>query len=100
MVEGLQAQIDSEVSSNNVMVYSKSWCPFCVQTKDLLNSKGIAFTVKELDQEANGDSIQQALQAKTGQRTVPNIFIKGQHLGGNSDLYAQKFIRHNCSNFY
>ena len=79
-------QIKAEVASNKVMVYSKSWCPFCTKTKDLLNGKGIAFTVKELDQESNGDAIQQTLKTMTSQNTVPNIFINGEHLGGNSDL--------------
>ena len=85
---GLTAQIDSEISSNKVMVYSKAYCPFCVQAKDLLTSKGIAFKAIELDQVSNGAAIQNALQQKTGQRTVPNIFINGQHLGGCSDLQA------------
>jgi len=34
----------------------------------------------------DGDSIQDALRQITGQRTVPNIFINKQHIGGNSDL--------------
>ena len=84
----LSSQIDADVAGNKVMVYSKSYCPYCVSTKDLLNQKGITFKVIELDQVANGNAIQQALLSKTGQRTVPNIFINGSHLGGNSDLQA------------
>ena len=78
--------IKAEVAANKVMVYSKSWCPFCVQTKELLTSKGISFEVKELDKLGDGDKIQAALQQMTGQRTVPSIFINGEHLGGNSEL--------------
>ena len=80
------AVIDADIAANKVMVYSKSYCPFCVQTKDLLKAQGIEYAVKELDQMADGADIQAALQTKTGQRTVPNIFINGDHLGGNSDL--------------
>ncbi len=36
----------------------------------------------------NGDKIQEELQRMTGQRTVPNIFVKGQHLGGCDDTLA------------
>ena len=38
----------------------------------------------------DGAAIQDALQDLTGQRTVPNIFIKQKHIGGNSDLQAKK----------
>jgi glutaredoxin 3 len=37
---------------------------------------------------SNGNDIQAALQQMTGQRTVPNVFIKGKHLGGNDDTQA------------
>lgn len=40
----------------------------------------------ELDHEKDGAAIQAYLLDKTGQRTVPNIFIGGVHLGGNDDL--------------
>lgn len=42
----------------------------------------------ELDTEANGPEIQTVLLAKTGQKTVPNVFISGKHLGGSSDTEA------------
>jgi glutaredoxin 3 len=38
----------------------------------------------------DGSAIQQALSELTGQSTVPNVFIKQQHIGGNSDLQAIK----------
>lgn len=36
----------------------------------------------------DGQVIQLALYDKTGQRTVPNIFVQGNHIGGNSDLQS------------
>ena len=39
----------------------------------------------ELDQREDGAAVQSALAELTGQRTVPNVFIKGKHLGGNDD---------------
>lgn len=38
----------------------------------------------------DGAALQDALAELTGQSTVPNIFIKKQHIGGNSDLQARK----------
>lgn len=71
-----------------VVVFSKSWCPYCNTTKQLFSSKGIDFKVIELDKVDNGDEIHGALMVISGQRTVPNVFIKGQHLGGNDDTHA------------
>ena len=70
-------QINNQIASNKVMMYSKSFCPHCNAAKQLLKSQNIEFTAIELDQVANGDAIQKALQQKTNQRTVPNIFIAG-----------------------
>jgi glutaredoxin 3 len=42
----------------------------------------------ELDTMDNGSEVQAALLEISGQRTVPNVFIKGKHLGGNDDSQA------------
>jgi glutaredoxin 3 len=47
---------------------------------------GITPVVYDLDTMPNGDQIMQHLLEMTRQETVPNIFIGGQHIGGNSDL--------------
>ncbi len=44
--------------------------------------------VIELDQRENGKDMQGALKVISGQRTVPNVFVRGQHLGGNDDTHA------------
>ena len=48
----------------------------------------VPFESLELDTMGEGADIQAELLAMTGQRTVPNIFVKGEHLGGNDDLQA------------
>lgn len=68
------------------MVFSKSYCPYCQNTKRILSQHNAKFTAYELNQESDGDAIQKALLDMTGQRTVPNIFINKKHIGGNSDL--------------
>ena len=45
----------------------------------------VKYSALEIDQKDNGPEIQDALKDLTGQRTVPNVFIKGKHLGGNDD---------------
>ncbi|KAF9158805.1 hypothetical protein DFQ27_006417 [Actinomortierella ambigua] len=71
-----------------LMFFGKSYCPFCRQAKQLLTDKGLTFKIYEIDLQSEGADVQAYLLEKTGQRTVPNIFINGQHLGGHSDLVA------------
>jgi glutaredoxin 3 len=77
--------IDSEIASNDVVIFSKSYCPFCKKTKVLFEDLGVDAKVYELNQMDDGADIQSALLEKTGQNTVPNVFIKGEHIGGNDD---------------
>ena len=70
------------VESNPVVVFSKSYCPFCVKVKQLLSQLGASYKAIELDTESDGSEIQSALAEWTGQRTVPNVFIGGKHIGG------------------
>ncbi|OQD75261.1 hypothetical protein PENDEC_c008G05917 [Penicillium decumbens] len=78
------------INENGVVVFSKSYCPYCNASKKLLNELGANFTALELDEIDDGSAIQDALQEITNQRSVPNIFINKQHIGGNSDLQAHK----------
>lgn len=67
-------------------MFSKSYCPFCKNAKGLFDSLDAKYKAIELNQVDDGDNIQEALKQITGQRTVPNIFIGGIHIGGSSDL--------------
>ncbi|KIX02018.1 glutaredoxin [Rhinocladiella mackenziei CBS 650.93] len=78
------------IDENAVVVFSKSYCPYCRASKSLLNEKHAKYFLMELDEVDDGAAIQDALEEITGQRSVPNIFINHQHIGGNSDLQAQK----------
>jgi len=46
--------------------------------------------ILELDEREDGDAIQAYLLEKTGQRTVPNVFINEKHVGGNDSVQAAK----------
>ncbi|PMD58339.1 putative glutaredoxin [Hyaloscypha bicolor E] len=78
------------IDENAVAVFSKSYCPYCRATKTLLTEMGAKYYTIELDQVDDGRAIQDALEEINGQRSVPNIYIKKQHIGGNSDLQAKK----------
>jgi glutaredoxin 3 len=82
-------EIKKLVDTNKVVIFSKTYCSYCSATKDLfkrMNVEGVL--VIELDRDPRGQEIQQELQRMTGQRTVPNVFVNGTHLGGNSDVQS------------
>ncbi len=72
--------------ASKVEIYTERSCPFCICAKHLLNYKGIIFSEYPVDgdQEARSLMAQQA----NGQRSVPQIFIQGQHIRGCNELYA------------
>ncbi|CAK7203743.1 Glutaredoxin [Sporothrix eucalyptigena] len=83
-------KVQQLIDDNAVVVFSKSYCPYCRSTKRTLDDLGAKYYVIELDQEDDGSEIQDALAKISGQRTVPNIYIGKEHIGGNSDLEARK----------
>lgn len=82
----VRERVLAEIANEKVMVYSKSYCPYCKATKSLLSSYGVTPTVVELDEATDGVEAQAALLAITQQRSVPNIFIGGKQIGGNDAI--------------
>ncbi|XP_008487196.1 uncharacterized protein LOC103523963 [Diaphorina citri] len=75
--------INGEIATNQVMIFSKTTCPYCTKAKEKFKSINQSFKTIELDLLGdNGSKIQNALFEKSGQKTVPNIFINGKHIGG------------------
>ncbi|MBF2001948.1 MAG: glutaredoxin 3 [Synechococcales cyanobacterium C42_A2020_086] len=72
--------------ASHVEIYTWSTCPFCIRAKALLTKKGVDFTEYCID----GDEAARAKMAQRahGRRTLPQIFIDDQHIGGCDDLYA------------
>lgn len=68
-----------------VLVYSKSWCPYCERAKALLRHKGVSF--EEVDIETYPERREEMIQ-RSGRRTVPQIFIGARHVGGSDDLFG------------
>lgn len=84
----LEQTIQQTVAAEPVVIYSKSWCPYCAQCKALFDDMSQPYTAIELDEREDGEQLQTALLGLTQQRTVPNVFVCGQHLGGNDDTQA------------
>ncbi|MCF8998435.1 glutaredoxin 3 [Acinetobacter nectaris] len=70
----------------NVVIYSTTVCPYCVRAKQLLERKGISYKEVNLSNEAPDVRIE--LMQRTNHRTVPQIFINDQFIGGFDQLYA------------
>lgn len=68
-----------------VEIYTKSSCGFCMLAKRLLDSKGVSYVETELL--ANPDKLGEMVE-RSQRRTVPQVFIGGQHVGGYDDLSA------------
>ncbi|KAF3855764.1 hypothetical protein F7725_016487 [Dissostichus mawsoni] len=87
----LKSQIQLLIDSNQVMVFSKSYCPYCVKVKDLFNELKLEFNTMELDLQEDGTNYQDMLLEMTGQKSVPNVFINKTHVGGcDKTLQAHK----------
>ena len=68
-----------------VEIYTTGWCPYCARARQLLTSKGVEF--EEIDVDAHPQAREQMI-ARSGRRTVPQIFINQTHVGGCDDLIA------------
>lgn len=68
------------------MVFSATYCPYCAKVKTFLKELEVEHTVWELDEMLGGDEVKSWLAETTGQRTIPNVFIKGNHIGGSSGM--------------
>lgn len=69
-----------------VKMYTTAVCPYCVQAKKILKSKGVE-QIEEIRIDTNPDALKTMMEI-TGRRTVPQIFIGTTHVGGCDDLIA------------
>ena len=68
---------------SNVEIYSKDWCPYCAKAKALLAAKGLEYV--EVDVTSDLEREQEMVE-RSQRRTVPQIFIEGESIGGYDDL--------------
>jgi glutaredoxin 3 len=71
--------------SSRVEIYTWRTCPYCIQAKELLKEKGVEFTEYGID---GDESARSKMAARSnGRRSVPQIFINDQHVGGCDDIH-------------
>lgn len=85
-----EEEVDALVAGNPVVVFSKTYCPFCAETKSTLSSMGVDAKIVEVNLDEHGEALHKAVKAKTGHRTVPSVWIGGKHIGGNDSLQQLK----------
>jgi glutaredoxin 3 len=69
-----------------VEIYTWSTCPFCLRAKSLLNKKGVNFTEYSID--GDEDARAKMAQRANGKRSLPQIFINDNHIGGCDDIHG------------
>lgn len=70
----------------DVVIYTKTYCPFSKECKEFLKEKGVDFDEKLLD---NDPATVAEMEAKTGERKdTPQVFVNGHHIGSFDDLKA------------
>ena len=69
-----------------IEVFTKFLCPYCSRAKALLDRKGVGY--REIDVTMDRAGFDAMVERAGGARTVPQIFIDGQHIGGSDDMAA------------
>ncbi|KAF6147266.1 hypothetical protein GIB67_013087 [Kingdonia uniflora] len=77
--------VKKAVSSHDIVIFSKSYCPYCQRAKAVFKELKQTPHIVELDQRDDGSQIQSALSEIVGRRTVPQVFVNGKHVGGSDD---------------
>lgn len=74
------------MSPPNIEMYTTTVCPYCTAAKRLLNERGLVWTELRIDRDP--EARMAMLSRSMGARTVPQIFINGQRVGGFEELAA------------
>jgi glutaredoxin 3 len=73
------------MSQPRVTIYTTGWCPYCQRARGLMTNKGLRFEEINVDDDAK---LREEMVARSGRRTVPQIFIGDRHVGGCDELLA------------
>lgn len=70
----------------SVTVYTMDYCPYCDRAKALLQSRNIPY--KEIKVDLNDEATWKELEARSSMKTMPQIFIEDECVGGYTELAA------------
>lgn len=68
-----------------ILIYTANLCPYCTMAKRLLDKKGASYSEINVDSKLG---LREKMMQETRRRTVPQIFIGDNHVGGFDDLHA------------
>ncbi|MBA0570100.1 hypothetical protein Golob_003786 [Gossypium lobatum] len=80
------AFVQNAIFSNKIVMFSKSYCPYCMRAKRIFAELNEKPYVVELDLRDDGAEIQYVILDLVGRGTVPQVFVNGKHIGGSDDL--------------
>ena len=98
-------------AADPVVMFSHEWCEFCWSVRKMFAKYGVPYRSIDLDsveyqQDNKGGKIRAALRARTTSKTIPQIFIGGQYIGGATELFdackdgsMQKLLEENTVNY-
>lgn len=75
----------SRVNARKIIIYTTAWCSYCQRAKSLLDSKGVSYEERLVDDEPG---LRAEVARRSGRRTMPQAFVDGEPLGGYDDLAA------------
>lgn len=76
----------SQVLMPKVLMYTTAVCPYCINAERLLRERGVE-NIEKIRVDMHPE-LRDEMMAKTGRRTVPQIYIGDTHVGGYDDLRA------------
>ena len=71
------------MAENKIEIYTLEWCPYCRKAKAFLRSKGLEYEEYLID---NEERKAEMAERTGGAKTIPQIFINGEHIGGYDDI--------------
>ncbi|XP_070495098.1 uncharacterized protein [Chironomus tepperi] len=81
-----QQFVKDSISKKRVVIFSKSYCPYCVMAKEQFKKINFDFLAVEIEDRPDCQEIQDVLNEMTGARSVPRVFIDGKFVGGGTDV--------------
>lgn len=70
---------------SSAVIYTTKFCPYCIRAKYLLEDKKVSYEEIAVD---GNQRLRQEMTKKSGQHTVPQIWVNNKHIGGCDDLMA------------
>ncbi|MGB5543137.1 MAG: glutaredoxin 3 [Gammaproteobacteria bacterium] len=77
----------SRETKARVVIYSTRFCSYCMRAREMLDYKGVEYEDVAVDREP---ARRREMELRSSRRTVPQIFIDGEHIGGFDDLHAME----------